>query len=372
MKFMTTVSTLVSILGWAQRGVDASASAGNLIPEQAGVKLSVSGDRITAIGSNSAYAVRVRTAVTEPADGSVIIDGRAISALLRTFDKSAKVSAAQKGGDLAVTIDGHAYRFATTEGTYPPVTFAEAAGQAVDLTGLPAAVKAVSSSVAKGSKSASGPISGVHVRTGDDKVQLSGTDSFRLVRRTIPAPGIADGELILPVVGLGLIALLATKETHVGIDEGKIQVDGNDGDLTVTIWAASLSGTYPNVDNLIASQPAPKVQIPVAELELALGRLAPFTTGAGAQTWVKLAGGENRLVVSVSAANVGGGEETIEVDGDLTGFDAAVNRQYFADLLAATSNGNAKLGWTAGKSSTAPIVVADDGGMFGLCMPIRV
>lgn len=202
---------------------------------------------------------------------------------------------------------------------------------------------------------------GVHLHGG----QATCTDSYRLARARL-GDGVDLPEVVLPAAPLRRALRDADGPLEVTINENRVRLATRDG----ICWTLRvIAEEYPLVDRIIPNPPPPR------HLTMARGPLSDAVDRAeviaeltdAKRRFVVLERHDEVLTVQSRAVDVGEIVDEIACTGDFEG-PVQLNGVFFGQLLDAYAGDEATLHLADGLKP----VVADDGDIYQLLMPVRI
>lgn len=181
-------------------------------------------------------------------------------------------------------------------------------------------------------------LTGVSIRHASNIVECTGTDSFRLARKSFITDQ-SDGEefeIIVPSTCLReMYALLSEndKEFSLYISDRKIIMTSDD----VIFQSRLISGNYPDVSRLIPDSFKYELKIRKTDLTAALDRISLLAmTGKG---YVEMRISREQCILYTRETAYGSGEETIDsIEFNEDSFQIAFNCRYIQDILKTLQN----------------------------------
>lgn len=181
-------------------------------------------------------------------------------------------------------------------------------------------------------------LTGVSIRHASNIVECTGTDSFRLARKSFITDQ-SDGEefeIIAPSTSLReMYALLSEndKEFSLYISDRKIIMTSDD----VIFQSRLISGNYPDVSRLIPDSFKYELKIRKSDLTAALDRISLLAmTGKG---YAEMRITREQCILYTRETAYGSGEETIDsIEFNEDSFQIAFNCRYIQDILKTLQN----------------------------------
>lgn len=346
MKLSVQSADLEAILT-AANAVSKSASPIQIIAERHGEPLSTFGpdteDRAPEVGQIRIIAFNdsIVSEWRRPAEirraGSVAIQPDGLAGLVKTSkgsDATFILETAETDNDqaLRLTTSRSAHEFPSeSEAIFSSVVPGHVSGQRADLSHLARAIDVAKVAAASPREVAGAKIalSGIHLRKREDMIDIVGTDGKRLALTTLHqdelgavvlGPSEEQG-ITLPQEGIGLVTnMLASGPAHFAVLENNVIVETSDGSLSIRL----IDTAYPNYTMLLGRPTTDTIELPKADLEIALQRSSVTLAKDKRTVAVKLSRGADGILVSSAAAGQSSSECLSEVPGEevMIGFDA--------------------------------------------------
>ncbi len=363
MKFRCERDVLAEALGSAGR---AATNRTGTLPVLAGVRMEVTGDRLTITGTDLELTIRLTVEVGGELDGAVVLPARLVGDIVKALPAGA-VSVEQ--GDEEVSISAGRSQFSVrplalddyptqSESTADPVTLsADALADA-----LRQVVRAASTDDARA------VLTGVLMASDDDGLRLVATDSYRLAVRDLPDSGVlASGQKVL-IPGRALSEL-----QRVLGDVEELQVRLGERDATFEAGSTRLStrlieGEFPNYRNLLPTSYPNLLTVGKADVLEAIRRVKILAQDS---TPVRLTLGGDTLQLTAITQDVGNAAEEVDASYDGAEMTVAFNPDYLSAGIDAIDSDDVTL---ATMDPMKPAVLRGVGreDYLYLLMPVRV
>jgi DNA polymerase III sliding clamp (beta) subunit (PCNA family) len=316
-------------------------------PAYAGVLLTVTDDQLTALGYDGETSISATAVVTDSTPGQVLVPPRPMAAYLATLDPT-----------LAVTLEAISdVEVSLTASTGAPYRFRRLP-TAIDLSRLPAALAAVRTSVPKET-----PV--VQLVSGSFGLRLHATDNYRLTRVELAEATLgAELTAVISLSVLERVARFAVDSVQVDSAGRSIRFAGPDTAITTRFLAMD----FPNVDTIVERHLDHSCVLPVAELRIALSRLAAVAEASP----LNVALAQSELTLSVENTDLGSGVEHLTLPSHLDApFSFAAKLSYLSDALAGLGGSDVTMSWSSANEAvylqaTTPLPVTC------IVMPMRL
>ena len=363
MKFRCERETLAEALATAGRA--ATGRTGTL-PVLSGLRLELTGDRLTVTGTDLDLTIQLDIAVGGDVDGGVVLPARLSSDIVRSLP-SGKVEVSVDDDD--VKISGGRSQFSVRPlslDDYPRLAAPASSAVTLDAAAFGDALRQV---VRAASTDEARPIlTGVLLTAENDGLRLVATDSYRLAVRDLPGVSVLGSDQKVLVPGRALNEL----QRLLGIG-GELVLRLGERDATFEIGTTRLTtrlieGEFPNYRQLI---PASHPNTLTVEREPLLEAIRRVKILAKDATPVRLQMGGDTLRLMAITQDVGNASE--ELDAQYVGSELTVafNPDYFAAGVEACIGDSITLSTLdALKPAVVRGVGIDD--YLYLLMPVRV
>lgn len=210
-------------------------------------------------------------------------------------------------------------------------------------------------------------LTGVLLRIQQGRAIFVGTDGKRLAKTETPVSLQEDfsGEYILPLKAVDEIMKMLTESESatVYLTEDKVGIESGSTILITKL----LAGTYPDFQQIIATQSALSMQLHREELIVLLRQISLFTADSSNSVRFTFLPGELTLTANSSA--VGEGKVSMPVNYNGAKLEIAFNPYYFLDVLKHTKDETVTLKLS---DSFNPGVITDSTTTLYVIMPMRL
>jgi DNA polymerase III subunit beta len=376
-KFRSERDVLVEALGTASR---AASSRGPGTAALGGVRMELTGNRLSVVGTDLDLTVMVGLEAIGLDDGTCVTPARLTTDIVRSLEPGTVTVEASEG---EVEISAARSRFVVR--TYPVEDFPSPAGSGEPKVRLP--VQGLAEALRQVVRAASGDdarplLTGVLVAAEGDGIRLVATDSYRLAMRdlaaTSPLPPGTD-QILVPARALGELQRLlpAGKESGKDSQEGKEQTVGfsiGDLDATFTVGGVTVStrlldGKFPDYRQLIPPGYPNQLRVGKEALLDALRRVRLLVRDN--TTPVRLSMRPGGVELTVVSQEVGHASEDVDADFEGEEHSVAFNPSYLIDGVEAVMGDEILIeALDSGKPATVRGPDHDD--YRYLLMPVRV
>jgi len=205
---------------------------------------------------------------------------------------------------------------------------------------------------------------------GSPRLRAVATDGHRLAKAETDAPQGAAGMpgIIVPRKTVGEIQkLLDTPdaEVSVSLSEQKIRLETG----TVVLTSKLIDGTFPDYERVIPQNNDKEMRVDKAEFERAVERVSTVSSDRGRA--VKLALGDDRMVLTVNNPDSGSATDEIGVGYEAQPLEIGFNAKYLLDIAGQMTGSEAVFKFA---DAGSPTVIEDAGSRDALyvLMPMRV
>lgn len=328
------------------------------IEAQASVALTVTENKVTATASNGEIAIVAYSKRPSGTPGTAVVPPEPLMRYLSTHPKAEAARFTAGGGVLQVAVaDLPPYTFRLLETSPPPIPDVDGEPLLVPWHLLEPGFVAVRSAVDPGTGL-------VQISRSDGHVSMTATDSYRLASVSAPVASGDDFRALVPASTIQ--TALRVGPTSVALDTRRrsIQFAGPD----VRVVARTAVYPFPNVASVLATQPAPTVEVDVETLKLALVRLGSVVSSEPLIVQIR----NSRLTLAATSRGIGSGRETLDVrSADVVDFRLRMDYRYLVEALDGHAE-HLKLGWAGGAQ---PVFFTSDnlggGRLTTVVMPVR-
>ncbi|MFJ4808545.1 DNA polymerase III subunit beta [Streptomyces longwoodensis] len=344
-----------------------------LMPVLAGLLLQAGDGHITVSGFDLDTSTRASLAADTLQPGETLVSGHLLAGVAAAMPPG-PVDLVADDREITVSAPGTTFTLPTMDRhDYPALPAPPGINGTIDGDLFAAAVTHAATAVlppdeAVGSMEA---CPGVHVAANGDRLTVSATDRYRIVRYTLDWQPSQDGDGELTILGTALAATtkqLAGHKVRLGFPGAGGGVAALSSD-TLTVTSRTIAAPYPNLERFF---PDPDkctgwALVEAAELKAAATR-AGLVNDTEADP-INLAFAEDLVVVSGGKGGSSGSTSVgIESDG-LDGFGISYRPGFLASLLAPI-DGQVRIRFTTPKKP-ALIEPVDDDTYRAVCMPVR-
>lgn len=366
MKFRCERDDLAEALGVASRAASNRAGQASVL---AGVRLDVTGDRLTVTGTDTELTIAVDEEVTTDVEGSTVLPGaRLATEIVRSLEPG-RVDVEAGSDEVRIASGRSEYRLRSrASDDFPRLALpasepndldAAAFGEALDQV-----VRAASSDESRAI------LTGVLLAAEADGLRLVATDSYRLAVRDVPSGGVlVEGQKVL-VPGRALKEL----QRLLG-GESTLAVQLGERDATFLVGAKRLTtrlieGEFPNYRQLIPQAYPNKLWVGREAILDAIRRLKPLASASDA-TPIRLSMSSDGLHLDVSSQELGHAQEELDAKYEGTEMTVAFNVDYLAQGADAAVGGEIVIE-TQDALKPAVLRSAERTDFLYLLMPVRV
>jgi DNA polymerase-3 subunit beta len=365
-KFRCEREALAEALGTTSRA--ATTGRTGALPVLTGLRLELSGDRLTITGTDLDLTITLSLEVGGERDGGVVLPARLASDIVRSLG-AGKVELSAEGDD--VTISNGRSQF-----TVRPLSFDDypkVAAPANSAVTLPSAqfgdalrqvVRAASSDEARPT------LTGVLMTAEDDGLRMVATDSYRLAVCDLPGHQVlaANQKVLVPGRALNELQRLVGNGPEVTMRLGDSHATFEVGNTRLS--TRLIEGDFPNYKNLIPASLPNSLTVEREPLLEAIRRVKIFASSKDA-TPVRLQMGGDVLRLTAINQELGNASEELDAVFSGTELTVAFNPDYLAAGVEACSGDHVVLSTNDGQR---PAIVRgkDVEGYLYLLMPVRV
>jgi DNA polymerase III subunit beta len=309
-----------------------------------GVRIAVTKSGVYATGTDGTVVVtRIVHGTTSETPGKVVLETRQLAAYLAALPGEVSVTVELQGPELSVRVNGaQPYKFRVLEVTYPLPLPTEYTSTGAGITTLANAFQSVKHAATRDGL-------GVQLTVRDGELTLDATDTFRLARATIAAPGIADMSVNLQRGVIERIAKVLPETLHYDARLGNVIAQGASGSVSAQVLATE----FPAVAGVLDQLRPLTISVPTSVLRSALSRLVAISSiDAGVDVTVD---GES-LTLEINDPDGNSGTEVLHLDDPCTEpLKLRLQATYLADAVIATDTGAMTV--ICASSSTAPLLI---------------
>ncbi|MFJ8594815.1 DNA polymerase III subunit beta [Streptomyces sp. NPDC093598] len=342
------------------------------MPILAGVLIEATEDAVTLSGFDYETSTRALLDAEPLEPGLTLVSGRLLADVASALP-TGPVDVVADEREMTVSAPGTTFTLPTmATGDYPALPTPPGPAGTVDGDALAAAV-GHAAQCALPVKEAAGSLAGfmgVHVEASGDRLVVSATDRYRIVRRTLPwqPDGEGDGELLIPANEFAA----TVKQTAGGaVRIGFADTSGAVASLAtdkLTVTGRTIANGFPAIDRFFPDPDtaAGSALVEAAELLAAVKRAALVIEE---KVPVTAAFDDGKVTVRGGVDGQRGSSE-LDADCDVTDFEMAFNPDYLASLIAPIE-GAVRI-WLFTPNKPVLIQPVDDDTYRAVCMPVRL
>lgn len=326
----------------------------------------------------SGFDLETATRATLDADvleaGSTLVSGRLLADVAAALP-AGPVDVVADERELTLTAPGTTFTLPTMDRhDYPALPTPPGATGAVD-GDLFAAAVAHAAQAAMPEKEAVGSMegfAGVHVAADGDRLIVSASDRYRIVRHTVPwtPDGGEGGQLLLPAPGFAVTAKqMAGSPVRIAFTSpsGGVAALATD---TLTVTSRTIAAAFPDISSFFPDPAlaAGWARLDAAELLEAVKRAA--LVNEKEEQSITLDFGQDQVTVRGGVEGSKGASRVDVETADLEDFSINYRPGFLASLLAPL-DGQVQM-WFTTRNKPALIVPVDDDTYRAVCMPVRL
>jgi DNA polymerase-3 subunit beta len=344
-----------------------------LMPVLAGLLLEAGDDQVSLSGFDLDTSTRASLAADTLEAGAALISGHLLANVTAAMP-AGPIDLVADSREVTVSAPGTTFTLPTMDRhDYPALPVPPGSSGTVDGAAFAAAVTHAAQCVlppdeAIGNMEA---CPGVHVAANGNRLAVSATDRYRIVRYTLdwePADG-GDGELV--VLGSAIAATAKQLAGH----PARIAFPGSGGGVaalsndTLTVTSRTIAAPYPNMDRFFPDPDKCKGWALFDAVELQTAATRAGLVNDNEADPISLAFADDLVVVSGGKGGSSGSTSIdIEADG-LDGFGISYRPGFLASLLAPI-DGQVRI-WFTDPKKPALIEPVDNTAYRAVCMPVR-
>lgn len=317
MKATTQRGVLLEILGKVKAAVSSQAA----LPVCRTILLRAEKGRLSATANNLEACLTGACTATVGRTGAVCAPVKPLEAFLKaattdlvTLSVVGKRQLRVDAGIVVTTLEGHEAE------DFPPVPRAK--GKAVQILGLPKALKEVAYAMA--TEESRPVLRGVCLNpTGNGKVELAASDGYRLAVTSVKAKSSLGEQVIIPLSAVKLLTQLMPKNVTMTVTPKGVAFEGNG----LALFSQRVDGKFPDYHQLIPKN-GRVLKVDVGDLRKALSAVTALNAGSGI---VRLQTRGRQLILSAKDDEIGQTEARVPAKGWVK---TAFNDRYLRDLLA--------------------------------------
>ena len=363
MKFRCERDVLAEALGAAGR---AATNRTGTLPVLAGVRMEVTGDRLTVTGTDLELTIQLTVEVGGERDGATVVPARLVGDIVKALPAGA-VSVELSDDEMSISAGRSQFsvRPLSLE-DYPSQS--QPAGEGVTLSAAVVADALRQVVRAASTDDARAVLTGVLLAAEDDGLRMVATDSYRLAVRDLPENSVlASGQKVL-IPGRALSEL-----QRVMGDVDDLVVRLGDREATFEAGGTRLStrlieGEFPNYRNLLPSSYPNLLTVGKAAMLEAIRRVKILAQDS---TPVRLTLGGDTVQLTAITQDVGNAVEEIDASYDGTEMTVAFNPDYLSAGIDAIDSDDVTLATMDPMKPAVLRGVGRDDYLY-LLMPVRV
>ncbi|PIT98413.1 MAG: DNA polymerase III subunit beta [Candidatus Andersenbacteria bacterium CG10_big_fil_rev_8_21_14_0_10_54_11] len=367
MKFVCTQKNLLRGLA----AVSPLSSRNPQLPILQHALLAVSDGVLRCIGTDLEVGARAQVGGKAEREGACAVPARRLLEFVQQLPGMHPLTLAVVSGSLRVSTEGYSARFPTAPADDFPLLPERPDTEPVILEGRRLST-ALTHTVFAAARDESRPeIRSVFVHGADGTVRLAATDSFRLAEHTLPAAGIKEFSLLLPLVAAQEFIRLFSEAEQVQVFAGPNHLVAlGDG---IELSSRLVDGSYPDYRQIIPDSSLTRGSVKREEFLRALKVLNVFLPRDSRRVTVQVRPGEGRLSLTVAGgADAGEGAVTVSFSGEGEDVEALYNISYLLDGITHLAGESCELRW---RGAEDPFMLLPEGrknNSLYLVMPIQV
>ncbi len=334
-----------------------------VMPVLTGISLRSEGDRLEIRATDLELSLHTAFDCKTEEEGAAVVNAKLLGEILRNLS-SETLSMEKTGNDLMIKDERSSFLLRTMPSEDFPVLpeVNEAALQGLPGGVLSTALNQVKSAVSKDERRMI--LTGVLFDIQKERINLVGTDSYRLAMSTIELEAAAPVEREMIVPGRAIQELVRWQDNERPVDvftsEGQIRFLQGEKSLTARL----IEGRFPNYGDFIPKETTVKAVFNRGELENAVKRMSLVAP----TILMKVAGDQAEL--ESNAAEIGEARENIRVEAEGS-IEIAFNAEYLKDGIDAIGGEKAELAMVDAEKPALIRAVEQDAYRYVL-MPVRI
>lgn len=370
MKFSINKTELQNALAVVQKGI----STRSTLPVLSGILIDATGEKLVFQSTDLELSIQMEVPALVEEPGRVVVPGKLFSDIVKSLpDAAVNVAAEAESAEARVTCDTTAFSLKTLNPEDFPGFPTVSPSQTIKLPFevFSKMVRRVSRTVSRDESRAI--LTGVLVETEGAKLRMVATDSYRLALTETDIDSeaydgaedfsaVISGTFLNDVAGLPLVEQAIT----LGVSENQIVVRCDN----MVFINRRIEGQYPNYRQLLPDSHSTRATFPVENLTAAVRR-ASLMSSSTAPIKFSLTPAVNLAQITVTSADVGSVQESIDcpIEGDEV--EIAFNSSYVSDGLATMKEDEV---YFDVQSSLKPGIFRSAGGEnhLYLIMPVRI
>jgi DNA polymerase-3 subunit beta len=366
MKIKILRDNLIKVLNRANRII----SAKSQLPVLQNVLLTTDSGMLKVSATNMETSITCLVGAKEDESGSACVSARLLTELVTTMSDETVTLEEKDGGLFVSGAKTHAQLPTLPAGEFPPL---EAAREKEQIkTEKDILLKAFSGLLFSAATDEGRPVlTGVKIKLADGILTLAATDGYRLSVKKTAIENKGGIEAVLPAKALSELLKIVSEEknvTSVSIGfAGESQAVFSVGDTRII--TRTIDGEYPNYEKIIPKTRTTTALIDKTELEKAVKSASIFARDNA--NIIKVHLGDGAVTVSANTPQVG--QNTVEVDAEITGDEAdiAFNSRFLVEFLANFPEDQVVFEMT-GSLNPGAFKQPKDDSYLHIIMPVRV
>ncbi len=363
MKFRSERDVLSEALGVAGR---AAATRGGLLPVLSGVRLELSGNRLTVTGSDQDLTISVVTEVAGASDGVVVIPAKLASDVVRSLRPGA-VELSVSGDEVRIEASPSDFKMrAFAADQYPEIAAPAGDGVTLEAEQFRKAIDQVEK--AASTDDARPILTGVLLSAEGDGLRLVSTDSYRLSLRDLRGTSILsdDQKVLVPSRALKELSRLLGDSDELELFLGERDASFVAGETTIT--TRLIEGDFPNYRGLIPENHPNRLSLDRESMLEAVKRVRLMAQDSAP---VRLTMSESGLDLTAITQEVGQAAESVDASYSGENLTVAFNADYLIDGIEVAPGDEISLE-TVDELKPALLKSSEDESFLYLLMPVRV
>lgn len=366
MKFVCTQKNLVTGL----IAVSPLASRNPQLPVLQYVLLEVVESMLHCSCTDLEIGARVVVAGKAEKAGSCTIPARRLLDYVQQLPDSSPLTLTLQGQQLLIATEGYSARFPAAAADDFPLLPARPGTAPVVLEGRSLGVALTHTLFAAARDESRPELRGILVRGGEDEVRVAATDSFRLAEYVLPAAGVSEFQVLLPLSAAQEIVRLFNEAETLSFFMG-------DNHMTVQVGEAVLSsrlidGSFPDYRQIIPQSTSLHGVVKREEFLRALRVLNVFLPRDSRRVTVQARPEAGEIVLRVVGGESGEGEVKVAFQGTGGELEALYNITYLLEGVTHVLSEECELRCNGASDPIMVVPGGQQGRYVYLVMPIQV
>jgi DNA polymerase-3 subunit beta len=364
-KFRCERDVLAEAVGSAAR---AATNQTGTMPVLAGIRMEVSGDQLTIVGTDLELTIRLSVDVGGERDGATVVRGKLLGDIVKSLPP----------GAVEIDVDENmAIRAGRSDFSVRPFSLEDypVQGQsAIEpvVVPAPAMSEALSQVVrAASTDDARAALTGVLLASEEDGIRMVATDSYRLAVRDLPDSSVLGSgqKVLIPAKALTELQRLIgdASELSVGLGEREATFDIGSTRLSTRL----IEAPFPNYRNLLPTSQPNVLTVGKAALSEAIRRVKILAQVAQDSTPIRLELGGDTVRLSAITQDIGDAAEEVDASYEGAEMTVAFNPDYLAAGIDAVDSDDVTLTTMDPMKPAVLRGVGRDDYLY-LLMPVRV